>query len=125
MTDISDPAVDAAKRMWENGPASEIEFRPDEDGLLAAVAREALKPLRDLHYPSPVKTPVFNGDGTFIGEKVVGMVCKACTTPHQSGHCDYCEVEGCEGVLVSGGTSRWPCATAKLIYTSDELAGDS
>ncbi len=80
---MSDPAVDAANRVWQS----------DADPTVlpsVAAAREALKPLRDLH------KPVDRGDGT-----------KGCN------HCWDCYDDY---------PKEWPCDTAELIYSTEELA---
>ncbi|UCR74427.1 hypothetical protein Ritam007_53 [Mycobacterium phage Ritam007] len=79
---MSDPAVEAAARAWEWYPV------PKDIPLVVrsvplAAAREALKPIRELHYP-------IDEHGDSVEE------------------CSECR-------------HRWPCDTAKLIYTSEEL----
>lgn len=74
-----DPAIEAAQRV--------IELH--EGGVLAMadIAREALKPIRELHK----SIDYFNGDD--------GSYEFTCA------HCDV----------------LWPCATAKLVYSAEEL----
>ncbi|MGW8936009.1 hypothetical protein [Gordonia terrae] len=82
----SDPAVNAAEKVWAAGYAAYSNgrpFNPDDalaDALITA-AREALKPLRQLHYK---------------------------TGPFESRYC-------------SADLRDWPCATAKLVYSAEEL----
>lgn len=59
----------------------------DRDDLIAA-AREALKPIRQLHY----------GIYGALGDQAF---CVSCWSPN--------------------GPTAWPCDTAKLIYTAEEL----
>ena len=84
---MNDPAVEAAARDW--AMYKDIPF--DADSLhgkrLIETAREALKPIRELHKAE--------GGGTPTGEYAV--MCYECQ--------DY-----------------WPCATARLIYSSEELS---
>lgn len=78
---MTDPAVDAAQRAYGVfiGEAT-------ERGFAIAAAREALKPIRELHRHG-------------IWEPTGKPYCI---------HCRHREVE-------------WPCPTARLIYTTEEL----
>ena len=93
---MADPAIEAAQRAWVANEALDgIAYCPGEGGLwtpdaMEAAAREALKPLRELHRPTPIGWETF---------------------------CEHC-VEYCEPVR----HKQWPCHTAKLIYTTEELA---
>lgn len=51
---MSDPAIEAARRAWENGPdeVAKLRYTQGEDGVwspvaMEAAAREALKPIRE------------------------------------------------------------------------------
>ncbi|AYB70746.1 hypothetical protein SEA_CLARKSON_7 [Mycobacterium phage Clarkson] len=87
---MSDPAVEAARRVC-----------PGTDSLTAlaihrtaeAGAREALKPIRELHRPrwSNCINACCSGEDCRLRDRV----------------CEHCEVD-------------WPCDTAKLIYTTEE-----
>lgn len=88
---MADPVIEAAQRAWENGPDEVAKFlyRQGEDGIwspvaMEAAAREAVKPIRELHQRVD--------DG------------------HPSGlpTCEHCQGD-------------WPCSTASLIYTTEEL----
>lgn len=90
---MSDPAVDAAMRVAERTPDAPIGFREAYQRILTA--REALKPIRELHSP---------------GEK-----CTCCWGHYEDGSpvhkrrmCTACGV-------------HWPCDTAKLVYSTEEL----
>lgn len=76
---MSDPSLEAAQR----ARAHRIETRPTNDEINAA--REALKPIRELHQPS-----------------TDGYCCEGCIDHH-------------------GNTQPWPCETARLVYSSEEL----
>lgn len=78
---MSDPAIEAAQRALLQSPNFPV------GGYGEACAREALKPIRELHKPRPDRYAV------------------------QLTVCDGC-----------GWTTKWPCATAKLIYTTEELS---
>lgn len=85
---MSDPAIEAAQRAWhaeDDGPHDGFV----RAGRLVVAAREALKPIRELH------VPVIHAD------------------EHTSER--WAECRECLGAY-------WPCETAKLIYTSEELA---
>lgn len=92
---MADPAIEAAQRAWVANEALDgIAYCPGEGGLwtpdaMEAAAREALKPIRELH--RLVTVP----DG--------GRVCHSCWNSF-------------------GEYMRWPCPTAQLIYTTEELA---
>ena len=74
---MADPAIEAGNRVFKQ--FSEL-ANPTQ--YTVAAAREALKPIRELHRPEP----------------------------YAQGP-DYCM--GCD--------NQWPCDTAKLIYTTEEL----
>lgn len=75
-----DPAIEAAQRHADTLPYGVMGRLRGDD--MAAAAREALRPIRELHRPGLTGTPR-------------KKLCGECLTP-------------------------WPCATAKLIYRSDE-----
>lgn len=85
---MSDPAIDAAFRAW------------GRDGLptttVVNAAREALAPLRELHYP------VSN--------------CRCC-----SDHRPLCAHCGGLRGHPAASNAHWPCPTARLIYAKEEL----
>jgi len=70
---MSDPAVEAAQRALESHTGGVLQ--------MADIAREALKPIRNIHY-----------------KRTIG----------EHSWCPTCQV--------------WPCSTAKLIYSTEELA---
>ncbi|AIK67662.1 hypothetical protein VC69_gp047 [Mycobacterium phage Inventum] len=76
---MSDPAIEAVERSLP------YEYEADEvmADVAVRVAREVLKPIRELHHP-------IDEHGDSVEE------------------CSECR-------------HRWPCDTAKLIYTSEEL----
>lgn len=84
---MSDPAVEAVGRACV--------YTGTMGDLPIAAVREALKPLRQLHYP-------IDGQGQY-------PVCVTC-----------CTTEG--GPLVAGSPIEWPCATARLVYPESELS---
>lgn len=92
---MADPAVEAARRAWENGPdeVAKLHYTQGEDGVwspvaMEAAAREVLKPIRELHKPEVVRSP----------DDEQWTECTSCYGAH------------------------WPCETAKSIYTSEELS---
>jgi len=100
---MSDPAVEAAQRVNEEATYS---YAVEVDGITheyalkrvaRAAAREALVPLRELH------RPMDEDEGR--GPHWPREYCAACT--HED-----------DGVWMA-----WPCATARLIYSSAELEG--
>ena len=85
---MNDPAADAAQRMWAlNGWLYGTGGRE----LAEVAAREALKPLRELH--RPLDRPIS------WGNTQTERVCHHCLGP-----------------------VKWPCATARLVYSSEELS---
>ena len=116
---MTDPAVEAVRRA---GAANGDWPWDSTSEAMREAAREALAPIRDLHQPLELKQPVFNGDGTFIGQRVTAAVCSHCHNgPRESAHCDSCDRDCCEGTF-GPVLASWPCATARLVYTSEELA---
>ena len=81
---MTDPAVEAAKRVGKTLPYGFSSKLYPSDLLLAA--REALAPLRELH--------------------------KQATDEY-----------GCPWLICSDCDHNWPCPTAKLIYSDEELRG--
>lgn len=118
-----DPAVEAAKRAQEaSGWWKSAGSTPWDHDYAVDAIREALKPIRDLHQPMELKQSVFNGEGTFIGQRVSAVVCGHCYgRPQVSGHCDDCDSDVCEGTVGPYLAYTWPCATARLVYSEAEL----
>ncbi|ATN88657.1 hypothetical protein SEA_DEMSCULPINBOYZ_62 [Mycobacterium phage Demsculpinboyz] len=87
---MSDPAIEAVERSLP------YEYEADEvmTDVAVRVAREVLKPIRELHRPrwSNCINACCSGEDCRLRDRV----------------CEHCEVD-------------WPCDTAKLIYTSEEL----
>ena len=87
---MSDPVIEAAQKAWaERYPNGSVSLSASayQDGLgviVIAAAREALKPIRELH--RRVHSFVYRTDGM----------------------CEECD-------------NVWPCETAELIYTTEEL----
>ncbi|AEJ93022.1 hypothetical protein FDI16_gp047 [Mycobacterium phage Shauna1] len=90
---MPDPAVEAAARAWEWYPVPK-DIPLDVRSVPLAAAREALEPIRELHHPrwSNCINACCSGEDCRLRDRV----------------CEHCEVD-------------WPCDTAKLIYTSEEL----
>lgn len=87
---MSDPAIEAARTAWR----AELPLVPAEHFIgqtpprnLTRAAREALKPIRELHTPEIVRS---------LDDE------------------QWTECTSCYG-------AHWPCETAKLIYTTEEL----
>ncbi|MDL9938707.1 hypothetical protein QSJ18_18325 [Gordonia sp. ABSL1-1] len=92
---MSDPAREAARRAWAVGGADHDFEHATEADLMIDAAREALAPIRDLHKP-------VTEDG-------------------------WADEPSCRTCAHETWTSRdlsyqpWPCATARLIYSAEEL----
>lgn len=99
----ADPATEAGSR---DLPADR---RAEYDRVTAA-----LQHVRNLHKPRELKESVFNGDGTFIGQRVKAVVCDHC--------CDGCTDDTCEGTYGPFTQYLWPCATARAVYSEEELS---
>lgn len=89
---MTDPAIEAAQRAWDA-----VTFGEPFDGFVAA-AREALKPIRELH--QTITDPIWW---------------------HKLHPDDPDEYTHCRCQVAATGYQLWPCATAKLIYTTEEL----
>jgi hypothetical protein len=91
---VSDPAVEAAQRALDDMPmlgescATQTVLKALVLETGADAAREALKPVRELHY--------------------------AVQWTNRRRCCVHCSDS-------SGSPVEWPCATARLVYTSEEL----
>lgn len=98
---MSDPAVETAQRALSHIPTLKgIDFE-----ILALVAvREALAPIRELHSPYWMNC---------INACCSGEECK-----HRTRSCEA----GCDE-YVNDNHDCWPCATARLVYSADELGG--
>ncbi|BBY78911.1 hypothetical protein H7I53_18135 [Mycolicibacterium pulveris] len=98
---MSDPAVEAAQRQlaaqFGHDWSSMKLIVPTALRVRTEVAREALKPIRELH------KPIWGNCGHMCCS---GEECRMRT--RVCGH-DYDE---------------WPCDTAKLVYTTEELDGE-
>lgn len=93
-----DPAVDAAQAAFlEQWPEQgEFEFRHSIEGQFGRdAAREALKPIRELHRKR-------NGRAIGFGDMPNEDFCNECSTMGQH--------------------VPWPCATARVVYPESELA---
>lgn len=91
---MSDLAIEAADRSLADIPAWDIEAY-DWERIAVSAAREALAPIRELHKPGT--------DAGFEDEPY----CETC------GHYD--------GLSADFIHQPWPCGTARLIYTTEEL----
>ncbi|AIM50483.1 hypothetical protein PBI_ZONIA_54 [Mycobacterium phage Zonia] len=86
---MNDPAVEAAQRAMRK-----VHDYPRPNHDLITAAREALKPIRELHRPrwSNCINACCSGEDCRLRDRV----------------CEHCEVD-------------WPCDTAKLIYTTEAV----
>lgn len=91
---MSDPAEEAARRAFAYWRS--MGMKKSADVTTVTAAREALAPLRELHKP----WREYHHDGMLAGAS-----CKTCAHDDSFG-------------LV---WQQWPCATAKLIYSDEEL----
>lgn len=125
---MSDPAIDAAQRAWAErypiGSASvDLLKSQAKEGLGAfviAAAREALKPIRELHRKSRLYELSVNGtceeQGHDIFEDGTGeWCCKQCTDASAE------QIYVCAACADMDSNSEWPCATAELIYATEEI----
>lgn len=124
---MSDPAVEAARKAWGFKP--DDFFKPETvGGYSVAAAREALEPIRELHRKSPLYAnladdcEICSSDDDAISEQhhtfesVEGeWLCTAVIDSYCCAHCT--EIQGHGGDDPIG----WPCETARLAYTSEEL----
>ena len=84
---MSDPAAAAVRRAYELGEYDCLD-------QMEATAREALKPLKEVHFKRTVRSIGF-------GDQPVEDICAECSTV--------------------GTHVGWPCRTAQLIYAEAEL----
>ncbi|UTN92989.1 hypothetical protein SEA_FINKLE_75 [Gordonia phage Finkle] len=134
-----DPAVNAARRAWKSRFTS-----PDSDSGIEAwgfekdvrtngpavsmtlAAREALAPIRELHRKAAIFEHVDGCDNDDAEHESLWhfeaangeMVCES--LPVLGWTCGECA----EVADLADDLPEWPCATAKLIYTSEELNHD-
>lgn len=88
---MSDPAIEVAQRVWHAWTYTDASLKD----LAEAAAREALKPIRELHKTS--------------WDNCINACCSGADCKHRTQICGHC-------------WDQWPCDTAKLIYTTEELA---
>ena len=93
---MSDPAVEAARRAWAGSTVAPYPESIYATQLMESAAREALTPIRELHKPT-----VAYG---FAGEV-------------DDTYCESCAKEVYGDLMYQ----QWPCATARLVYTTEEL----
>lgn len=96
---MSDPAMEAARRAFADywPDQGDFEFAHSNEGRFGIdAAREALAPIRELHKPSE-------------WWNCINACCSGEECRNRSRYCGTCD------------DSDWPCATARLIYTSEEL----
>lgn len=113
---MSDPAIEAARWAWDAIPERSYKTRTD---VMEAAAREALKPVRELHRPQVIDC---------LAPNCADEVCDhedECPADHPVTVCAHCwEVVSDDPYYGEGGiTDRvfWPCDTALLVYTTEEL----
>lgn len=114
---MNDPAVEAAKRIRKG----HVYCRNDRhaDSCLTDAAREALKPLRELHHRYTVKATSCAGGDCCPHQGDCPMdvdvpVCWECYRFASDDVYPYFEEENLQAV-------EWPCVTARLIYAEGEL----
>ena len=107
---MSDPAVAAAQRAWEavhpHGSVTLAAKAYGDDAAASIVieaAREALKPIRELHKPEW---------SNCLDHCCSGEDCKRRTRICAAG-CDE---------WANDNYDFWPCATARLVYAEEELS---
>lgn len=112
---MSDPSIAAAQRAENDWPYSST-----RDAMIES-AREALKPIRELHRPVH---PVFSWSGGLrlfdpcpdCGGKAGVHPCGCWAEQDTEFRCLTCRDE-------KGHLAEWPCDTAKFAYTTEELMG--
>lgn len=114
---MSDPAVEAALRAIAHDPHQGVSLY-DIAEIRVNAAREALKPIRELHAPEvinclscPVECEEHEGN---CPDDLPVTVCRGCWEIAELAN-DYYGEEGIDQALL------WPCTTAKLAYTTEEL----
>lgn len=115
---MSDPAVEAARRAYRPPVHryDEITWRE-----LESAAREALKPIRELHKPEvikviscPLECEIHEDDCPANADFTV---CAECYRFAEDDMGVYFDDGGTEITSV-----EWPCATARLVYSAEELS---
>ena len=116
---MSDPAIDAAQRAWNR---EGLGAAPSFSEIARAAAREALAPLRELHthidvweYDDTNGVWVTDDDGEMI---LVARYCRECSDPEVIDAIEDFTWDG------DGYFREWPCDTARLIYSSEELGDE-
>lgn len=122
---MNDPAVEAAQRAWTGRysdrvvPVTDSAHHDGMGALAIAAAREALKSVRELHRPQVIDC---------LAPNCADEVCDhedECPADHPVTVCAHCwEVVSDDPYYGEGGiTDRvfWPCDTALLVYTTEEL----
>lgn len=114
---MTDPAISAAQRAWDN---DQLSCWPSQNA--EAGAREMAKSVQEIHRPYEYyeyddTNGVFKTDAD--GERILlGRVCAECSSDEfleLLGDCAWQESTLYEGEV------EWPCETAKRVYPSEEL----
>lgn len=132
---MSDPAIEAAQRAWVERYGEEMlpRFFDKADELVGAAAfvtaaaREALKPIRELHRKSPTyyladDCETCSSDDGKVSEQHQRFESADgdwfCTAVIEGYCCRHCTA------LRSGGDDpvEWPCETAQLVCTAADLS---
>lgn len=118
---MSDPAIEAAQRAWIEIVHNDAAFDLNDFECLELVsaAREALKPIRELHRRDTVKVAICQEDCDI-------HVDADCPTDFDFDVCWECYRFAKDEIDPYFGEAdmqpvAWPCATARLIYASEEL----
>lgn len=115
---MSDPAIEAAQRTLQKWTTDG--WNASRDFVAVEAAREALAPLRELHHVIEVwQYDDVNGVWAYDDDDeriLLERWCSECSSD------DAIEAIGnCEWQDGSAARTLWPCATARLIYSSEEL----
>ena len=110
---MADPAIEAAKRaLMSDGPPR---------NALVSAAREALKPIRELHKCTTINCVICPLECEQHEDECPDdnpiEVCAHCWQNAECANSDY----GQDDPI--GSEVLWPCETARLVYSSEELGG--
>lgn len=109
---MNNPAEDAAQRAWD---ANQLSTWPSQNAVAGAL--EALKPIRELHHKyrlHELATANCHDSRHDVFEDLYGeWCCRTCTTE---------DIFACMHCSELDSNSEWPCETAKLAYSTEELS---
>ena len=111
---MSDPAEAAAQRAWD---ANQLSTWPSQNAV--AGAEEALKPIRELHRRVEIDVCTCSEDCEIHEDEcpldAKAPICRECWRIAEGASPYFAEDGGWQDF------AGWPCDTAKLVYTTEEL----